>query len=57
MTKINKPKINGKEFLKAIESAMEVLQRKTTNGSTQAENEVYGILSEVHTKAYLIKKF
>ena len=54
---MNKPKINGREFLKAIESAMNILERKTGNGSTQEEKEVYSILNEVFTKAYLIKKF
>jgi len=53
----NKPKINGKSFLKAIEEALNILNRKTNNGSTPEERQVSTILFNEVTKAYLIKKF
>lgn len=54
---INKPKINGKSFLNAIEQCQEILHRKTYNTQTREERLIQTILTKQTFKAYLSKKF
>ena len=54
---MNKPKINGKSFLKAIEKCERILERMTYNSQSPVEREIYDILCNETTKAYLVKKY
>lgn len=53
----NKPKINGKYFLSALDKIQNILNRKTWNEMSNAEKEIYEIVSDCTYKAYLTKKF
>lgn len=53
--KTNKPKIQGKYFLKEIEKALLCLRRKYRADMTTTEKEIDDILSKVTFNAYLVK--
>lgn len=54
---MSKPKINGKEFLKALEAIEKVLWRKTRNQMNDTEKKISDITGDIIYKAYLTKKF
>jgi len=56
MAKTNSPKIQGKHFLRALESIQLILHRKTYNEMTDSEKIISDIVSSIVCNAYLYKK-